>query len=302
MRWPTIPLVLLILTAPAPSTASCDYSRGIAPDGDETLFDGYFLGGDECFYDPAHTDAQSVPAFSHPSLRSERRRIYYVNGASATAAREAAKLRELATTHQLAVVGIYFSSTGRADALVNVNPNQSRSRAVDTLTKLIVQHLEKREIIQIRSGSAGTLVVADALQNVDALAKARTPDRSSARRWLELVRFESHGSIARDYPDGPQYVHYVNVRDPVPNTAGVASPGAHPGAHAMMAYFSDARSPIEAQLDVLPIPLQVFLSAHGFSVYNAYRRPFEDVYNTARSTSLSLGRVWLNRLAPRTGF
>jgi len=54
---------------------------------------------------------------------------------------------------------------------------------------------------------------------------------------LGLVDAETVGTIGLQYPDGPNYVHYVNKRDVVPFFAGVMASGAHPGRGSVIATF-----------------------------------------------------------------
>lgn len=73
------------------------------------------------------------------------------------------------------------------------------------------------------------------------------------------IRVETFGGAAPSYPNGPQYVHYVNRGDPVGMLVGLGPLGTGRGRGAQVHYFNDG----------LGIP------AHGFDRYMNHRVPFE---------------------------
>jgi hypothetical protein len=70
---------------------------------------------------------------------------------------------------------------------------------------------------------------------------------SAARKRLSTIQIETFGGAARSYPDGPQYVHYVNVADAIPMTLGLGigvpglDPTFRPGSGAVIHRFTDFR-------------------------------------------------------------
>jgi hypothetical protein len=77
-----------------------------------------------------------------------------------------------------------------------------------------------------------------------------------------LVKVETFAAAAATYPDGPQYVHYVNRNDAVPQSLGLSEfiPN-HPGQGAVTHYFQEGPPVI----------------SHGFEdYYLKHRVPFEE--------------------------
>ena len=89
----------------------------------------------------------------------------------------------------------------------------------------------------------------------DGLTRART------ETLLSRVRVETFGGAAGAYPNGPQYVHYVNRLDPVSTLFGlgpVANRLVAPGSGAVVRRFTERDD------------------AHGFNeTYLSRRVPFE---------------------------
>jgi hypothetical protein len=92
--------------------------------------------------------------------------------------------------------------------------------------------------------------------------------RAEAEQKLGLVKVETFGAAAGHYPDGPQYVHYINRDDPVPSLFGLGwdidrlNPTLHAGRGAVIHWFTD--------IHLNPI------ASHSFEdVYLPRRVPFD---------------------------
>ena len=158
-----------------------------------------------------------------------------------------------------------------------------------------IARLERGEAFHVRGGSDGTRVLRDGLRLLREAVLERSRSEAEARTWMgRLTRAESHGSVVKSWPDGPAYVHYVNLQDPIPSLAGVTAIGSHPGLHSVIALFSDRAVPFEAEVRELSPISEFHLEAHGFRIYNLYREPFEMLYGKRRPF-LEVTPVWLPR-------
>ena len=227
---------------PAWVGATCALPQGIAPGPavDPQTLDGFYLGGDACLYDPQSIDPDAVPRFRGSRVNADVPTLYYVNGANGSPLITAVNLAALAEQSQLAILGIFYAGDGIA-AVPGTLPLISSGRAVDTLKQVIADHLTRQEPMHIRGGSAGTVVISEAIHATRNRLAREARLRGDWAAPLDWLRVETHGSVARDFPDGPRYIHYDAKLDPVPKI-GVAGPVAHPGAGAVIAQFDAGRS------------------------------------------------------------
>ncbi|MDY6941992.1 MAG: hypothetical protein SVU69_03130 [Pseudomonadota bacterium] len=303
-QWVIVCLLLLLFT-PALSAAnilSCRDSRA-APGGLETVrYDGLLLGGNGCFYDPLSFPARQVPPFSRSDSSREPRRMFYINGASASPFGESLKYRQLVERTETHVVGVFWAAGDRSSALNAIGSNAGPNPAVATTTRLIMEHLEREEEIHLRAASAGPVILSAALTEVRRQLLIRHRNPQTANRLMQLIKAETHGSFESRFPDGPRYVHYANLLDPIPRAVGILSIGNKPGRNAVLALFSDTTIPLERQLMPLGALDEAFLRVHGFATYTTYRRPFDAVYG-AGVRERGVRRVWIPHLrVPIRGF
>lgn len=236
--WIAISLALI----PAWVGAACALPEGIAPGPavDPKALDGFYLGGDACLYDPLSINPDAVPRFRGSRVSADVPTLYYVNGANGSPLITAVNVAALAERSQVAVLGIFYAGDG-ISAAPGTLPVISSGRAVDTLKQVIADHLTRQEPLHIRGGSAGTLVISEAIHATRNRLARESGLRGDGARPLDWLRVETHGAVARDFPDGPRYIHYDAKLDPV-TKIGVAGSVAHPGARAVIAHFDPDRS------------------------------------------------------------
>ena len=70
--------------------------------------------------------------------------------------------------------------------------------------------------------------------------------RRTREKAMSKLNVETFGAAAMHYPDGPNYVHYVNTVDAVPvltglgdSQTGALNPFTHPGKDAKINWFTD---------------------------------------------------------------
>lgn len=255
-RWAMVALAGLACM-PAWAEAACELPEGIMPGPgvDAQTLDGFYLGGDLCLYDPASVSEENVPRFRGSRAATDAPTLYYVNGANGSPVITAVNVAALAETSQISVLVIFYAGDGTAP-LTQALPAVSSGAAVETLKGVIADHLARQEPVHIRGGSAGTVIISEAIHGTRNRLARETRLRGDWAAPLGLLRVETHGSVARDFPDGPRYIHYAAKPDPVPKI-GVAGPVAHPGARALIASFRPDRSLIARSEAVVSVAQSV---------------------------------------------
>ncbi len=240
--WWTQMIVALGIAVALPVSADCSRPEGIMPGPgvDAQTLDGFYMGGDICLYDPASVSEENVPRFRGSRAATDAPTLYYVNGANGSPVITAINVAALAETSQISVLVIFYAGDGTAP-LTQALPAVSSGAAVETLKGVIADHLARQEPVHIRGGSAGTVVISEAIHGTRNRLARETRLRGNWAAPLGLLRVETHGSVARDFPDGPRYIHYAAKPDPVPKI-GVVGPVAHPVARALIASFRPDRS------------------------------------------------------------
>lgn len=238
-------------------------------------FDGYFLGANEEAFAPA-TNVDKIPTVDPRGGARNDKKLIYINGISATKKRQAESLRLIADHTGSRVVGIYnHAQNGLLDIAqfaAGANPDVGCNPALETMTETIYSQLRAGRSLHLLAHSQGAIVVSRAIQNVsnclrleDGLSKAET------KNLLSNVSVETFGGAARRYPAGPQYVHYINRRDLVPQLFGLReflNPLVAAGENAVIHHFNSGKG---------------FLAHEFESVYLCQRVPFE----VARNDNLS---------------
>ena len=250
-------IVALGIALALPVSADCSRPEGIMPGPgvDAQTLDGFYMGGDICLYDPASVSEENVPRFRGSRAATDAPTLYYVNGANGSPVITAINVAALAETSQIAILAIFYAGDGTAP-LTQSLPAVSSGVAVETLKGVIADHLARQEPVHIRGGSAGTVVISEAIHGTRNRLARETRLRGNWAAPLGLLRVETHGSVARDFPDGPRYIHYAAKPDPVPKI-GVVGPVAHPGARALIASFRPDRSLIARSEAVVSVAQSV---------------------------------------------
>ncbi len=248
-----------IMTRPAFALPEVLASRGSDRD-----FDGLFVGAGGRTYAPS-TPLAEVPAVVPSDGRVPTETIVYVNGISTTKDGQFGSLQQIADRTGARVVGIHNATQGGfVDVIQSAGDTLDigHNPAVDTLADTVYAEINAGRTVHLMAHSQGALITSRAL--TDVYQRLRVEDglsRSEAQRMLSHVEVETFGGAAGSYPDGPQYVHYVNRRDAVPGLFGLgpfANPLVHPGRGAVVRRFSEGHN------------------AHGFeATYLPRRVPFE---------------------------
>jgi hypothetical protein len=246
----------------------------------DQFYDGTFVGAFGRAY-PASTPIDQIPPVTPRDGRAPNGKIVFVNGIQTPKDTQAQSLQSIADKTGAAVIGIHNSTEGLlspggfvSDVLqvLKDKADLGRNPAVDTLAAAIYDAAKKGEPLSVMAHSQGALIASRAVGA--AYNRLRIEDglsASAARKRLNTIQIETFGGAARSYPDGPQYVHYVNVADAVPMTLGLGvgiaglDPTFRPGSGAVIHRFTDFR-------------LNPILSHDPFfnDAYLSRRVPFED--------------------------
>jgi hypothetical protein len=237
----------------------------------DTVYDGLFVGaGGQTF--PANTPLNQIPAATPGNGRQPTETIIYVNGINTTKDGQAASLQAIADRTGARVIGIHNATEGIITDLgqcIADKLDKGTNPPVDTLAQTVYNEIKAGRSVHLLAHSQGGLITSRAL--TDVYQRLRIEDgltRAQAERRLSLVKVETFGAAAGHYPDGPQYVHYINRDDPVPSLFGLGwdfdrhNPTLHAGRGAVVHWFTD--------IHLNPI------ASHSFEdVYLPRRVPFD---------------------------
>lgn len=194
----------------------------LALTGGDKVYDGLYLGADNRLYVPG-TPLAMIPGVRPSNGQTPVGKTIYVNGMNTDTATQAVSLQAIADQTGMEVVGIRNSTEGNNTDLaqsiqdkadIGVNP------AVDTLATAIYDEIKAGRTVHLIAHSQGGIITSRALRDVYARLEAEGLSRAEVEATLGNVEVETFAAAAWSYPDGPQYVHYVNNNDGVPLIAG----------------------------------------------------------------------------------
>ncbi len=236
------------------------------PNQPDKAVDGYLLGADGPV--PPNTPLRDVNAVVPQGGVRNNETLIYTNGILTNTEAQAGSLQAIADQTGSRVIGVRNATENilvDSDQTLNDKLGIGNNPAVDTLADTVYSELRAGGSPHLIAHSQGAAITSRALTDVkNRLTAEDGMSRQDAERLLSNVRVETFGGAARRYPDGPQYVHYLNRNDGVPMALGVRdwlNPLARPGKGAVTHFF-EAGKP--------------FIS-HGFEDFYLPRRvPFEE--------------------------
>ncbi len=218
----------LILDANTPTTPTADLA-----------FDGSVIGAGPRLGDPANpsgavygagTDARSVAPFK-PANGTASEMVYEINGIQDDAAAQARSAQALANRANVNVVAIHNATAGVGFNIVwdlgqclmdKTRLAPATNNATARLAYQLAIDIRESRPIHLSAHSQGALVTSGALTALKTvLVDNYGPAKADA--ILSKIKVETFGGAAASYPSGPQYTHYINVRDPVPTQTGLGS-------------------------------------------------------------------------------
>ncbi|MBN1203473.1 MAG: hypothetical protein JXB05_00930 [Myxococcaceae bacterium] len=244
------------------------FGGGSQPD---RVHDGQLLGANGQTFPPG-TPLSDIPGVTPKNNPNPSETILYVNGINTTKEGQSGSLEQIAETTGARVVGVHNATEGMGADLaqcVKDKLDKGRNPAVDTMADTLYRELKAGRTVHVMAHSQGGLITSRALSHLQ--NRLRLEDgmsKAQAEELMSKLKVETFGAAATTYPNGPQYVHYVNRGDPVPDLFGLGpipdkwNPIANGGKGSKVHQFNEFyANPI---------------AAHGFeSVYLKHRVPFD---------------------------
>jgi hypothetical protein len=129
----------------------------------------------------------------------------------------AKSLQAIADKTVTRIVGIYHATEDFGPDILQNNGDRldvGSNRAIDTLADTIYKELRAGHGVHLLAHSKGALVTSRALRDLkNRLMLEDEMSRNEADALMNHIKIEIFGGAARRYPDGPRFVHYVNLHD-----------------------------------------------------------------------------------------
>jgi hypothetical protein len=232
----------------------------------DKTFDGQFVGANGQTYAP-NTTFSEIPAVTPQGGVRNNETMIYINGILTNIAGQANSLQAIADNSGSRVIGVHNATgsfVGDVAQSLGDKLDIGKNPAVDTLADTVYGELKAGRDVHLLAHSQGAIITSRSLQDVkNRLMLEDGMPQNRAESLMNNIKAETFGGASRRFPDGPQYVHYVNRNDGVPQTFGLRSwlnPFAHAGKDAVTHYFREGKP----------------LISHGFEeFYLPERVPFE---------------------------
>jgi hypothetical protein len=192
----------------------------------DKFYDGAFIGANGRAYS-ASTPLNQIPPIKPSNGREPTSTIIYVNGVGQTNRGQAGTLQTIADKTGAALIGIHNSTESTFKDLLQSLGDKAdigKNPAVDSVADAVYDSIKSGKPIHIMGHSQGGLIISRALGDVRRrLLVEDGMSKTQAEKLLSNIKVETFGAAASSYPDGPQYVHYINRVDPVPVLFGLGA-------------------------------------------------------------------------------
>ncbi len=189
----------------------------------DRAFDGHLVGaGGQTF--PPGTPLRDIPGVTPRNNPNPTETFIYVNGIQNTKDQQFNSMQAIADRTGAKVVGIHNATEGMVADLaqcVKDKLDKGHNPAVDSMADTVYEELKAGRGVHLFAHSQGALVTSRALKDV--ANRLRIEDgmsKADVEKLLSKVKVETFGGAAANFPNGPQYVHYVNNKDIVPTWFG----------------------------------------------------------------------------------
>lgn len=190
----------------------------------DTFYDGKYVGAGGTAYNTT-TPLDQIPPIRPNNGKVASETIIYVNGISNNKADQTRDMQTIANSTGANIIGIHNSTQGTIKDLIQSLGDKTdigTNLAVDSVANTVYDQIKQGKTIHLMGHSQGALIISRALSDVRRRLIAEDGmSGSQASRLLNNVKVETFGGAAGSYPDGPQYVHYVNRVDAVPALVGL---------------------------------------------------------------------------------
>ncbi|MBN1205694.1 MAG: hypothetical protein JXB05_12315 [Myxococcaceae bacterium] len=207
------------------ATQKAEFLGGLfGGDKSDKVYDGKLVGAGGQTFNPG-TPLSEIPGVTPRNNPNPTETILYVNGVGNTKDTQFHSMQQIADTTGAKILGVHNATEGQVNDLIQAvkdKLDKGRNPAVDTMAETIYSELKAGRSVHVMGHSQGGLILSRALGDVarrlrieDGMSKADT------EKLLGQVKVETFGAAAARYPNGPQYVHYVNDKDLVPTLFGL---------------------------------------------------------------------------------
>jgi hypothetical protein len=190
----------------------------------DRMFDGQFVGTQGQTFPPG-TPLSTIPGVTPKNNPNPSETILYVNGIMTPKEGQLSEMQSIAETSGAKVIGIHNSTQGLVGDLAQSlgdKMDKGSNPAVDTLADTLYSELKAGRDVHLMGYSQGGLITARALFDVE--RRLRIEDgmsKADVEKAMSKLKVETFGAASTKYPDGPQYVHYINNADAVPTLTGL---------------------------------------------------------------------------------
>lgn len=226
-------------------------------------FDGHFVGANGQTFAPG-TPLGEIPAVTPNGGVRNNETLIYVNGIQTNVGGQANSLQAIADNTGSRVIGVHNATGSFAgDVLQSLGDKLDigNNPAVDTLADTVYNELKAGRDVHLMAHSQGAIITSRALQDVkNRLMLEDGMSRPQAEALMNNIKVETFGGASRRYTDGPQYVHYVNRNDGVPQAFGLRSwlnPFAQAGRDARTHYFREGKPFVSHGFEQFYLPERV---------------------------------------------
>ncbi|KFE62725.1 hypothetical protein [Hyalangium minutum] len=190
----------------------------------DRLNDGKLVGTQGQTFPPG-TPLSQIPGVTPKNNPNPSETLLYVNGIMTPLDGQMKEMQSIAETSGAKVVGIHNATQGLTADLaqcVTDKLDKGTNPAVDTLADTVYSELKAGRDVHLMGYSQGGLITARALFDVEKRLRAEDGmSKDQVENLMSHLKVETFGAASTKYPDGPQYVHYVNNADPVPTLTGL---------------------------------------------------------------------------------
>ncbi|MDY7227205.1 hypothetical protein [Hyalangium rubrum] len=190
----------------------------------DRMHDGQLVGTQGQTFAPG-TPLGMIPGVTPKNNPNPSETILYVNGIMTPLEGQLGEMQSIADTSGAKVIGIHNSTQGLVADLaqcVGDKLDKGSNPAVDTLADTLYSELKAGRSVHLMGYSQGGLITARALDDV--AKRLRIEDglsQAQVEQTMSRLKVETFGAASTHYPDGPQYVHYINNADAVPTLTGL---------------------------------------------------------------------------------